>query len=360
MSDQEYFSDGITEEIINALVKIPGLSVPARTSVFEFKGHKGDVRKIGERLGVANVLEGSVRSQGDQVRITAQLIKVDDGFHIWSETFDRRLENIFVVQEEIAAAIALALLGELGGSLQTVPNKTRNMAAYDTYLKGRAALRKRQDEAVPLLEQATQADPTFAPAMAALAIAYQSVAGNVDQAMSTAQKALALAPDNVDALNAMGAGLRSKRRWLEAEQYFDKALAIDPNSAELLEDYAEFLAYVGRTEEALAITTRGMEIDPMLLPLFAAHVEALVSNQRGDEAHELISKALKNEESPMQQARIYWFMLPVVFNPAPEVAALPPIKLPPEAEGESAEVNAVARIASRLLQDRTDGRNNCS
>ena len=101
------------------------MSVPARTSVFGFKGHQGDVRKIGEQLGVAHVLEGSIRSQGNQVRITAQLIKVDDGFHLWSETYDRKLDNIFVVQEEIAKAIATVLTGELGLGVVTVPNKTR-------------------------------------------------------------------------------------------------------------------------------------------------------------------------------------------------------------------------------------------
>ena len=141
---QEYFSDGITEEIINAVVKIPGLSVPARTSVFAFRDHRGDVREIGASLGVSHVLEGSVRSQDDQVRITAQLIKVNDGYHLWSETFDRKLENLFAVQEEIAAAIAEVLVGKLGAAVATVPNQTSNMAAYDTYLKGRAALRRRE------------------------------------------------------------------------------------------------------------------------------------------------------------------------------------------------------------------------
>jgi TolB-like protein len=287
--EQEYFSDGITEEIINALVKIPGLSVPARTSVFGFKGQQGDVRKIGEQLGVAFVLEGSIRSQGKQVRITAQLIKVDDGFHLWSETFDRQLENIFIVQEEIASSIATVLIGELGLSVTTVPNQTRNLEAYDIYLQGRALLRKRDELAIETLERATMADPGFAPAWAALAIAYQ-VRGRPDEAMQTAEKALLIDPDNVDALDAMASALRTKMRWTEAESFYDRALAIDPQSSELLEDYAEFLTYVGRTEEALKVTTQGYAIDPNLLPLAMAHMEALLINGMLDEALVLTDK----------------------------------------------------------------------
>jgi TolB-like protein/Flp pilus assembly protein TadD len=296
--EQEYFSDGITEEIINALVKIPGLSVPARTSVFGFKGHQGDVRKIGLELGVGHVLEGSIRSQGNQVRITAQLIKVDDGFHLWSETFDRKLDNIFVVQEEIATAIAGVLTGELGFGVTAVPNQTRNMEAYDIYLQGRALLRKRDDLAVEVLENATRADPGFAPALAALAIAYQ-VNEMDDKAMQTADRALQIDPDNVDALDAMASALRSKMRWAEAESFYDRALAIDPQSSELLEDYAEFLSYVGRTEEALNVTTRGFAIDQNLVPLAMAHMEALTSNGRLDEALRLADEVAS--ENPGNQ-----------------------------------------------------------
>ena len=320
---QEYFSDGITEEIINAVVKIPGLSVPARTSVFAFRDHRGDIRDIGESLGVAHVLEGSVRSQGQQVRITAQLIKVDDGFHLWSETFDRKLENIFDVQEEIATAIADALVGKLGATVVTVPNQTRNMAAYDTYLKGRVALRDRKPEAVTLLEQATAADPNFAPAWAALAIAYQSILESYQQGIDAARKALALDPNNVDALNAMGAAMRQHRRWLEAEEQFDRALAADPNSAELLEDYAEFLLLVGRTQDALAITTRGMDIDSRLVPLALAHTDALATNGQAGEARQLAQELAETDPT------ITLFLLPIMLNPAlqpSDVATMAPIE----------------------------------
>lgn len=292
--EQEYFSDGITEEIINALVKIPHLSVPARTSVFAFKGQLQDVRKIGRELNVAHVLEGSIRSQGQQVRITAQLINVESGFHLWSETFDRNLENIFVVQEEIALSIAEVLVGELGIDVQTVPNRTQDLEAYDIYLQGRALIRGRDTGAVEVLKRATQADPDFAPAWAALALAYQFSGyfsgdkGAQDLAMTTARYALSLDPENVDALTAMAAALRDTWQWAEADKYFETALAIDPQSSELLEDYAEFLCMVGRWEECLATAERGYTIDQLLTPLADVYVAALTIDGRYQEALDII------------------------------------------------------------------------
>jgi len=280
--EQEYFSDGITEEIINALVKIPGLSVPARTSVFGFKGHKGDVRQIGQQLNVAYILEGSIRSQANQVRITAQLIKVDDGFHLWSETYDRQLDNIFVVQEEIASAISEVLVGALDVGVSTVPNKTVNMEAYDTYLHGRALLRERKPNAIEVLEHATQLDPSFAPAWAALAQAYQVhgyyVPSGVDlqeKAMQTAQHALSMDPLNVDALDALASAKRDTWHWVEAEKLFDRALAIDPESSELLEDYAEFLCAVGKADKCLEFTEEVHKLDPGFVPLARQYAVAL-------------------------------------------------------------------------------------
>jgi TolB-like protein len=280
--EQEYFSDGITEEIINALVKIPGLSVPARTSVFGFKGHQGDVRQIGQDLNVAYILEGSIRSQANQVRITAQLIKVDDGFHLWSETYDRQLDNIFVVQEEIASAIAQVLMGALDVNVATVPNRTINMEAYDTYLNGRTLLRERQPNAIEVLERATQLDPSFVPAWAALALAYQIhgyyVPSGVElqeKAIQTAQHALSLDPRNVDAIDALASAKRDTGHLAEAEKLFDTALAIDPQSSELLEDYAEFLCSVGRARECLEVAERGYALDPNFLPLARHYVSAL-------------------------------------------------------------------------------------
>jgi TolB-like protein/Tfp pilus assembly protein PilF len=322
--EQEYFSDGITEEIINALVKIPGLSVPARTSVFGFKGHQGDVRKIGEQLGVAHVLEGSIRSQGNQVRITAQLIKVDDGFHLWSETYDRKLDNIFVVQEEIASAIATVLTGELGLDVVTVPNKTHNMNAYDSYLQGRSLLHKRGldnlDQAVVLFKRSIELDPQFAPAWAALALTYSVMDLNTEllaEAISTAKHALSLDPENVDALDALASSLRDSWQWAEAEPYFDRAMAIDPQSSELLEDYAEFLGMVGRFDEHLAVAERGYAIDPLLGPLADTYVVSLMVHGQYARASEVIEQWNRLADQVQIVAWWYepfWKMLPMMAS----------------------------------------------
>ncbi|GMR14762.1 MAG: hypothetical protein BMS9Abin30_0369 [Gammaproteobacteria bacterium] len=359
--EQEYFSDGITEEIINALVKIPGLSVPARTSVFGFKGQQGDVRKIGEQLGVAHVLEGSIRTQGKQVRITAQLIKVDDGFHLWSETFDRKLENIFVVQEEIAAAIARVLIGELGLNVVTVPNQTRNMKAYDSYLQGRALVHKRGQEnlerAVELFKQTTTLDPEFAPAWAFMALAYSIM--NEDNwqpglIFSTAKHALALDPNNVDALDALASAYRDNWQWAEAELYFEQALAIDPLSSELLEDYAEFLASVGRLPEALAVAEQGYLIDPLLVPLVDGYVWALMDDGQYARAVEVIdqwSKATNRSETPAWWFGTYWKMIPLLASGDKAATAAMAAQLSPEVMSTPVRTAIIA-----LLNDASDER----
>ena len=322
--EQEYFSDGITEEIINALVKIPDLSVPARTSVFGFKGQQGDVRNIGKQLGVAHVLEGSIRSQGDQVRITAQLIKVDDGFHLWSETFDRKLDNIFVVQEEIAEAIAMVLTGELGLGVVTVPNQTRNMEAYDSYLHGRALLHKRGldnlDQAVGLFQRTIELDPDFAPAWAALALTYSVMDLSNEvlaKAIATARHALSLDPKNVDALDALASALRDSWQWAEAEPYFERAMAIDPQSSELLEDYAEFLGMTGRFDEYLAVAGKGYAIDPLLGPLADSYTWALIDQRQFSKAMEVIerwNRSTREEDIPPFWYEPVWKMVPLMAS----------------------------------------------
>ena len=277
---QEYFSDGVTEEIINALVRIPGLSVAARTSVFALKGQKRDVRELGRELGVAQVLEGSIRTDGDQVRITAQLIKVDDGFHLWSETFDRKLENIFSIQEGIANAIAEVITQHSAPQPTQSAGRSTNVENYDAYLRGRALLRNRGDaelaEALVLFQRVTELDPQFAPGWAALAITADVKDDNVNAEL-WAKKALAIDSDNVDALNALGAVYRDSWRWAEAQASFERALAIDPLSSQLLEDYAEFLAATGQVQKQLTFAARGYDVDPYLPPLADVYFEALMS-----------------------------------------------------------------------------------
>jgi len=296
---QEYFSDGVTEEIINALVRIPGLSVAARTSVFALKGKQRDVRELGRELGVAQVLEGSIRTDGDQVRITAQLIKVDDGFHLWSETFDRKLENIFAIQEGIANAIAEVITQQSAPPSTQSAGRSTNVENYDAYLRGRALLRNRGDaelaEALVLFRKVTVADPQFAPGWAALAITADVTDDNTNAEL-WAKRALALDPNNVDALNALGAVYRDSWRWAEAQESFERALAIDPLSSQLLEDYAEFLAFTGQVEKQLTFAARGYDVDPYLAPLADVYFESLMSAGDLARATEVIDRASSQSE----------------------------------------------------------------
>jgi TolB-like protein/Tfp pilus assembly protein PilF len=292
---QEYFSDGITEEIINALVRVPGVKVAARTSVFALKGREQDIRAIGRELGVTHVLEGSVRSDGDQLRITAQFIQVADGFHLWSETFDRQRVNVFAIQEEIATAIA-GMLNEQLGAKASVPDALRiSVKTYDDYLRGRAHLRARSDEdlaeARRLFESVTAANPDYAPAWAALAIT-ADVVDDHEPAERYALRALELDPDNVDALTALGAVQRDTWRWGQAAATFERAMALDPDSAQLAEDFGEFLARTGRMEKLLEVTSRGYAVDPFLVPLVEVYAVGLVAAGRSDEAIDVLEQTI--------------------------------------------------------------------
>jgi len=182
---KDYFSDGMSEELLDLLARVPGLQVASRTSAFSYKGRNVDIRQVGRELGVETVLEGSVRQQGDQVRITAQLIDAETGFHLWSETYDRRLEDIFAVQDEISQAIVDRLRLQLAPTEQKLAQHdrppTQNVEAYEIYLQGRAIWKRRGADnlqrAIDLYQSALGKDPGFARASAALASAYVVLPG---------------------------------------------------------------------------------------------------------------------------------------------------------------------------------------
>lgn len=240
--ENEFFADGITEEILNALTQIPELRVAGRTSSFSFKGTNADLRVIGDKLGVRNVLEGSVRKSGNRVRITAQLIDVADGYHLWSERYDREIEDVFVVQDEIATAIA----GRMKAAMQTgrtavlEQRSTQNIEAYELYLKGRYMLYQRgaaTKKGMALIQEALKKDPQYGLAWAGLADAYSLLgyysqmraeeAG--DRARDAAVKALALAPDLGDAHSAR-AMVHFLYDWdfKASERGFRRALELSP------------------------------------------------------------------------------------------------------------------------------------
>jgi TolB-like protein len=243
--DQEYFSDGIAEALLNVLAKIPGLRVAARTSSFQFKGENRDVIDIGQQLNVAFVLEGSVQKAGVHIRITAQLVDASNGFHLWSETYDRELANIFAVQDEISAAIVGALKEHLGLQVEAVPPAitAANIEAHAAYLRGRYLVVQRTratiERAVREYEKALMLDPDFALAHAELAMATLllnrnlygdlPVAEAIAKAALHADRARALDPNLAEAHAAAGRVFRVQWNLEEALTHFEQAIEINPN-----------------------------------------------------------------------------------------------------------------------------------
>jgi len=277
--DQEYFGDGMAEEIINTLVKVRDLRVAGRTSAFAYKGENKDLREIGSELGVAYIVEGSVRKDGDKLRITAQLIDAADGTHLWSDQFDRALDNVFQIQSEIAEAIAEALTVPLGlDDASDLVTPTSDLEAYDLYLAGRARLRARQEgvfEATELFEAAIARDSTWAPAWAGLADALELQLWYTDstdedvpfdetlaEAEQAARRALELQPQNSTALIVLGSIHRDRYDWTESEGFYEQALALDPDNAEAHHQYGEFLRKRGRVAESVRSLDRATILDP--------------------------------------------------------------------------------------------------
>ncbi|HET7557446.1 MAG TPA: tetratricopeptide repeat protein [Rhodanobacteraceae bacterium] len=270
----DYFSDGITEEILDALAQVPDLKVAARTSAFAFKGKAEDLREVGQVLDVATVLEGSVQQSGDEVRITAQLIDTRSGYHLWSEKYDRKLTSIFAVEDEISKAIADKLQVQLSGGNEAtlVAQKSVDPRAHDFYLRGLTLLAARSvGEAVGTFRQAVAIDPDYAQAWAALAEAQALLpaygptpmqTANADS-LESARRALAANPDVALAYVAQGMVYMDQMRWAAADGAFRRALALAPGDAEALNQYGQFLEGVGQLEPALAQFDRAWQRDPL-------------------------------------------------------------------------------------------------
>ncbi len=277
--DNEYFSDGVSEEILNALTKLEDLKVAGRTSSFFFKGRNENLTTIGETLGVAHVLEGSVRKQGEKVRITAQLIRTRDGFHLWSETYDGDLTDVFALQETIARAITGKLEVILQGEQKTrlVQAGTSNPEAYALYLQASAIFNRRDGarfvEAIELLKQAIALDPRYARAHARLASLY-SVNSNYmgGSAFSTALPSIEMHARIASELDAslaepyaaLGTAFGERRRFLEAQESLGRALKLDPNDVTANFWLATQLIITGYMSEGAAALDRTLALDPML------------------------------------------------------------------------------------------------
>lgn len=273
--ENEYFSDGVTEEIINSLTKLGGLRVAARTSAFAFRGQSPDVKEAGRKLGVATVLEGSVRQAGDQLRVTAQLINVADGYHLWSERWDRQMDDVFAVQDEIATAIADRLKVSLTVPEAAPARPTKDVQAYQLYLKGRHLWNHRDEDsltkAVEYFERAIERDPGFAHAYSGLADNYLLLGSYriIDRdeaytkARAAAQKACDLDNSLAEAHTSMGQVLRRERDWEGEEQAYKRAIELNPNYATAHQWYSTLLAALGRMDEAIREVKRAEELDPL-------------------------------------------------------------------------------------------------
>ncbi|HXP87830.1 MAG TPA: protein kinase [Bryobacteraceae bacterium] len=301
-ADDEYFSDGLAEEIINALTQVKGLKVIARTSAFAFKGKNEDIRKIAETLGVSNVLEGSVRRAGNRLRITAQLIHAADGTHLWSHRYDRDMTDVFAIQDEISQAISEALQVHLAPRVRTV-----NVEAYQLYLKGQYHRWRLTPESLAkakeCFEQALAIDQNYAPAYSGLASYYYGLAalgwkpaGEVAPlAKSAAEKALAINPANNEAHSVLAvlAGIFDYD-WNMAEYHHRKAMAAEPVPPLARFQYGLFyLLPLGRSADAIEQARLGLETDPLSVPLHNLTVGSMLLSKQYRETIEYARKALE-------------------------------------------------------------------
>jgi TolB-like protein len=298
--DEDYFSDGMTEELLNVLAKVPKLQVVARTSVFEFKGKGGDVREIGRKLGVSHIVEGSVRRDGDQVRVTAKLVRVSDGFNVWSDRYDRKLDSVFALQDEIARRIGEQLVSSLVAPATATARAEIPPEAYDAYLQARALYRRRQDmlRATNLFKDAVARAPDFADGWASLSLTYETVSSYVTPAQlaalgdptalcrEAALRANALAPEAAMTLHAMANVARLEYRYADAERLYLRSMQADPTYPDVREDYAELLDFVGRDRDSLAVAQQLVTLEPFVRNFWSKVYYAAIALDRGDLARD--------------------------------------------------------------------------
>jgi TolB-like protein len=293
--EQEYFSDGLSEEILNLLAKIPDLKVIARTSSFAFKGINEDVRVIGDKLDVSTILEGSVRKSGDRVRVTAQLIDVSDGAHLWSETYDRTLDDIFAVQDDVAVAIVNALQVHV----DLMPSRGRptdSAEAYALFLKAAAALSaNRFGEVEDPLLRAVELDPNFAEAHEALANHYSNMYER-EKTRAAASKALSINPDLVLA-EALLATTSDTATYLVFLDSYEQALRKQPGNPSILEDVLWARQSAGYIQDAMDVVKRWVAIDPLSVRANEFLAMVLLAAGRHDEAVEVFEFVVEIEQN---------------------------------------------------------------
>jgi serine/threonine-protein kinase len=306
--DQEYFCDGLSEELINALSNIQELKVVARTSTFSFKGKRVDVREVGKSLNVEAVLEGSVRKAADQLRVTTRLINVADGYHLWSEKFDRKLEDIFDIQDEISLTIISKLRVNLLGieKAKLTKRHTEDLEAYHLYLRGRFFWNKRTvkdvKRSLEYFKKAIKKDRTYALAYAGMADAYDIIGVKdhslIQKAKEAALKALEMDHTLAEAYTSLAASkFHYDWDWEGAEKEFKRALELNPNYATAHQWYSEFLVARGKTDEAIDEMKKALDLDPLSLAINRDIGEIYYFARQFDPAIEALQKTLEMDPS---------------------------------------------------------------
>jgi TolB-like protein/Flp pilus assembly protein TadD len=306
----DYFSDGLTEELINDLAKVPGIKVVARASSFQFKGTNEDLRAIGRKLGVANVLEGTVRREGNHLRVQADLTSTKDGFELWSDAYDRNIDDAFAVQEEIARAATRALRIKLlraAGQDHSGNSRPSNAEAYQAYLQGkyfngRGQGKEDLEQALAFTNQAIALDPKYAPAWAQRSVVLSTMGAvalmdNTDahrSAQHDAERAIALDPELADGYVALAAQQMSDDRdWEGAAESLKKAEQLEPGSVQVLGQRAQLLRIVGRVDESIDLAKRAAAIDPVRARIVIFLGNLLYYAGRYEEADAALRKALE-------------------------------------------------------------------
>ena len=322
--EQEYFSDGISEELLNLLAKIPELRVPARTSSFQFKGQNLDIADVAKQLNVAHVLEGSVRKADVRIRVTAQLIEAETGYHLWSDTYDRELTDIFAIQDEISASIVDALSDTLGIKAEVAPHVegAANPDAYNAFLFAQHLIQKRTkpdiEAAITHYETALELDPNYAPAHAGLGLAWRlllasratygtlSLEESTSRALPHLERALELDSDLPEALGAMGLALDAQERYAEAIDYYERALAINPSQSDIRNWYSDALSTMGRERDAQTEIEKAYQLDPLSLLTMYNYAISLTDSRQLDTVEPVLERL--SQMDPARGAAIMGYM----------------------------------------------------
>jgi len=305
--DQEYFSDGISEEILNLLTKIPELKVIARTSSFSFKGKGVDIRTIGKKLGVAHVLEGSVRKDGNTIRVTTQLIRAEDGVHLWSETYNREMKGIFTLQDEIARSVVDVLKVKLVNDVIPQSEVSTNVEAYNFFYQGKFFYDNSADnalyiqinkEAMRWFKEAIRVDSSFALAWTYLSMCHWRLASNAFDpefklGREAAERALLINPNLGTALVNIAEIQDNEYDFVHAEKNIKLALEMEPNNPYVLRNAGRFYTKIGRLEESIALCERALEIDPIKDAVFLYLAIAYFNAGQYDKAASTVAQSME-------------------------------------------------------------------